>query len=180
MVTNLLLTGHPGVGKTTLLKTLIQRCQNLALTGFYTEEIREQQARVGFRAVALNGSSVVFAHRDFHVSPEHQIGRYGVKTQVLESLLLSHLDSRSKAADLVVVDEIAKMELLSTGLKEGLKEALDSSCPLLGVIALKGTGFIKRVKRRDDVEIFRVTPKNRDALGEQVFRRLKETIAAAV
>lgn len=179
MVTNILLTGHPGVGKTTLLKGLIQRFAHLAMTGFYTEEIRERGVRLGFRAVALNGSSAVFAHRGFHTEPENQVGKYGVKPEVLEALVLSHLSPERKAADLVVVDEIAKMELLSLPIREALIQALDSDCPLLGTISLKGTGFVKQVKQRADVELFKITKENRDVLGEQVYRRLQQLLEEA-
>ncbi|MFQ5928681.1 MAG: nucleoside-triphosphatase [Acidobacteriota bacterium] len=176
MVKNILLTGHPGVGKTTLLKKIINRFGHLALTGFYTEEIREKGTRVAFKAVALNGSAVVFAHRDFQTAPELRVGKYGVKPEVLETLVLPHLNPYRKAADLVVVDEIAKMELLSVRIKEKLVEALDSECPLLGTISLKGTGFVKRVKARNDVRIFKITPLNRDAVGEQVYRKLLQVL----
>ncbi len=172
MLKNILLTGHPGVGKTTLLKQIIERCSHLALTGFYTEEIRERGVRVGFRAVALNGSSCVFAHRNFQPSSDHRVGKYGVRPEILERLALPHLSPYRKTADLVVVDEIAKMELLSMPIREGLLQALDSDCPLLGTISLKGTGFLKQVKEREDVEIFKITLQNRDVLGQQVYRQL--------
>ena len=79
-------------------------------------------------------------------------------------------------ADLVVVDEIAKMEILSMPIREGLLQALDSDCPLLGTISLKGTGFLKQVKEREDVEIFKITPHNRDVLGQQVYRQLEKVL----
>ncbi len=176
MVKNILLTGHPGVGKTTMLKGIIERFAHLAMTGFYTEEIREKGIRLGFKAVTMNGSSAVFAHRNFQTGPEHRVGRYGVNPEVLETLVLAHLSPQGKAVHLVIVDEIAKMELLSMPFREGLLQALDSDCPLLGTISLKGTGFIKQVKRRDDVELFKITTENRNVLGEQVCRRLQQIL----
>lgn len=176
MVKNILLTGHPGVGKTTMLQGIIERFARLAMTGFYTEEIREKGIRLGFKAVTMNGSSAVFAHRNFQTGPEHRVGRYGVKPEVLETLVLAHLSPQGKAVHLVIVDEIAKMELLSMPFREGLLQALDSDCPLLGTISLKGTGFIKQVKRRDDVELFKITTENRNVLGEQVCRRLQQIL----
>ena len=178
-VKNILLTGHPGVGKTTMLKGIIERFAHLAITGFYTEEIREKGIRLGFKAVAMNGSSAVFAHRNFQTGPAHRVGKYGVKPEVLETLVLSHLSPQRKAAHLLIVDEIAKMELLSMPIREGLLQALDSDCPLLGTISLKGTGFIKRVQERDDVELFKITMENRNVLGEQVCRRLLQVLEKA-
>jgi len=176
MVKNILLTGHPGVGKTTMLKGIIGRYPHLAMSGFYTEEIREKGIRLGFKAVAMDGSSAVFAHRNFQTGPEHRVGQYGVNPEVLETLVLAHLSPQRKVAHLVIVDEIAKMELLSMPIREGLLQALDSDCPLLGTISLKGTGFIKQVKQRDDVELFKITTENRNVLGEQVCRRLQQIL----
>ena len=100
MVKNILLTGHPGVGKTTMLKGIIERFAHLAMTGFYTEEIREKGIRLGFKAVAMNGSSAVFAHRNFQTGPEHRVGKYGVNLEALETLVLAQLSPQGKAAHL--------------------------------------------------------------------------------
>ena len=174
MPKNILLTGNPRVGKTTLLKKILERLGSLALSGFYTEEVTESGVRMGFRAVTLSGSSAVFAHKDFHTDPKHRLGKYGVRPELLEHLVLSHLDPLRKEADLIVVDEIAKMELLSQPFRERLLETLDSTCPTLGTIALKGTGLIKRIQRRPDVQLFTLTRKNRSSLGEEILRKLRE------
>ncbi len=174
MPKNILLTGHPRVGKTTLLKNILERLGNLALSGFYTEEVIERDVRVGFRAVTLSGSSAVFAHKDFQTDPRHRLGRYGVRPELLEQLVLSHLDPLRKEADLIVVDRISKMELLSQLFRERLLETLDSTCPTLGTISLKGTGLIKRIQQRPDVQLFTLTRKNRSSLGGEVLRKLHE------
>ncbi len=180
MPKNILITGRPGVGKTTLLKRLAERCGQWAVTGFYTEEIRENGVRVGFRAVTLSGHRAVFAHRDFHVHPDHRVGKYGVKPEVLEGLVLPHLDPCRKGADLVVIDEIAKMELFSDALRESFVRVLDDPTSVLATITLKGTGLIKRVKQREDVTLFTLTEKNRNALPEQIYRKLCEAVASSL
>ena len=99
-----------------------------------------------------------------------------MKPEVLESLVLPHLDPERKRADLVVVDEMARMELLSTAIKDSFLRILESDCPLLGTIAQRGTGLVKRVKVRPDVSVFRVTLRNRDVLGQQLYRELREVV----
>ena len=178
MPANFLITGHPRVGKTTLVKKLVSRFGHLALTGFYIEEIIERERRVGFRAVALNGSSVVFAHRDFRTDPDRRVGHYGVRPDVLESLVLSHLDPLRKRADLVIVDEIGKMELLSVRFRESVIRALDSEVPVLATTARKGTGMIKKIKTRPDVVLFELTPRNRDVLDGEIGRGLNRQVEA--
>ncbi len=44
---NLLITGLPGIGKTTLIKKLSEELKVLHPAGFYTEEIREEGQRKG-------------------------------------------------------------------------------------------------------------------------------------
>ena len=56
---NILFTGLPGCGKTTVISRIVDRLAQLRLTGFYTREIRERGDRRGFEAVGLHGSSVV-------------------------------------------------------------------------------------------------------------------------
>ena len=179
MTTNLLLTGNPGIGKTTLIMRLIERLGHLALSGFYTEEIRARGRRVGFRAVALNGTSGVFAHRDYQTTFRHRLGPYGVNPWMLENLVLPHLDWKRKRPDLVVVDEIAKMELLSRPLREAILELLDSPCPVLGTISLHGAGVLKRIRDREDVHLVKLTRKNRSVLHGEVLRRVDRILVRA-
>ncbi len=52
----LLLTGPPGVGKTTVLRRAADELSDLEIRGFVTEEIREAGQRVGFRIETLTAS----------------------------------------------------------------------------------------------------------------------------
>jgi nucleoside-triphosphatase len=52
---NILITGQPGIGKTTLIKKLATELADLRPVGFYTEEIRENGVRRGFELVSLSG-----------------------------------------------------------------------------------------------------------------------------
>ena len=179
MTTNLLLTGHPGIGKTTLVKQLVERLGHLAMSGFYTEEIRTRGRRAGFRAVALNGTSGVFAHRDYQTTSRFRMGPYGVHPWMLENLVLPHLDWKRKRPDLMVVDEIAKMELLSRPLREAILDLLNSPCPVLGTISLHGAGILKRIRDREDVQLVKLTRKNRSVLQGEILRRLDRILDRA-
>jgi nucleoside-triphosphatase THEP1 len=61
-IKNLLLTGSPSSGKTTVLR-LVERLADLRLAGFYTREVREHGNRVGFEAVGVStGLHAILAH----------------------------------------------------------------------------------------------------------------------
>jgi len=67
-------------------------------------------------------------------------------------------------AEIIVIDEIGKMECFSPLFRESLITVLDSENPVIGSIALKGSPFIEKVKRRNDISLIEVTEKNRDEL----------------
>ena len=60
----LLLTGRPGIGKTTVIRKVADGLPREALGGFYTEEVRKRGKRQGFRAVTFAGWSRLIAAAD--------------------------------------------------------------------------------------------------------------------
>jgi nucleoside-triphosphatase len=160
---HLLFSGRPGCGKSTLIQRIVRRLE-LPCTGFFTREIREEGRRVGFSIETLNGQRGVLAHR--RIGGPHRVGAYGVDLGALERAAVPSM--RPKGGEMiVVVDEIGKMECLSTLFRDALIRVLDSENRLLGSIAAKGSGFIQGIKERKDVHLQGVTEKNRDALVER-------------
>ena len=168
--TNLLLTGPPGCGKTTVICRVIELVRDRRLAGFYTQEICRKGQRVGFEAVGLHGQSATLAHVDFHRA--ERVGRYSVDIGGFEAIVQQELGQADEVVDLFVIDEIGRMECLSQGFVEAVTRTLDSPVPLLATIAAKGGGFIVQVKARSDVEIVAVTAENRDWLANELADRI--------
>ena len=74
---NLLLTGAPGCGKTTVLERVAEHLADLRLAGFLTVEVREHGQRVGFEAIGLGGRRAILAH--VRIRSPLAVGRYGVE-----------------------------------------------------------------------------------------------------
>ncbi len=72
----LLITGAPGIGKTTVIRRTADELKHKALRGFYTEEIREDGERRGFRLVGFNGKTHIIAHVD--IPKRHHCQRVAV------------------------------------------------------------------------------------------------------
>jgi nucleoside-triphosphatase len=161
----LLVTGAPGSGKTTLLRKAAEEIADLHLAGFTTEEIRDGGRRVGFRIVPFGGRERIMAHVDFAGAP--RVGRYGVDVAAIDAVAAESLPP-DPAVELYVIDEIGKMECFSERFVASMLALLDSDRRVLATVARRGAGFIAEVKQRDDAELWEVTPRNRDALPEQV------------
>lgn len=166
---HLLLTGTPGVGKTTVLRKLAERLGGEKFGGFYTEEIRQHGERRGFRLVTFDGAERVIAHVAF--PKVKRVGKYGVDVAALDEMVESILAPRPEVS-LYLVDEIGKMECMSGRFVATVRRLLDSPKRVVATIAQRGEGFIADVKRRPDCELWTATRENRDALPQQLFERL--------
>ena len=160
----LLLTGKPGTGKTALIKEALARTK-VKGGGFYTEEIRTGGIRQGFRIVTLDGQEAILAH--VGISSPYQVSKYRVDTDSLDRVGVSVLRQALKKSDLIVIDEIGKMELLSSQFKEAVTQAINSGKKVLGTIMLNPHPFADEIKHHPQVKTLLVTRANRDeVLGE--------------
>ena len=139
--------------------------------GFFTEEIRAQQSRVGFRLITLSGESAVLAHVKIQSHP-YRVGRYGVDISVLENLGVAAIIRATAESELVVIDEIGKMELFSDKFKAAVLRAIESGKKLLGTIMLKPHPWADALKRRPEVDIIPVTHTNHKLAQEEIRRWL--------
>jgi nucleoside-triphosphatase len=160
---NLLLTGPPSCGKTTVVRRLIERLGGIRLAGFFTRELREGGTRVGFEAVGLStGWHTLLASVR---SPSRlRVGRYGVEPAVLAPLVQAELVKPAGEVGLFVIDEIGKMELLCGEFVDATRRLLDGPVPVVATVALRGGGLIAEAKARPDVRLVEVTQENRDSL----------------
>jgi nucleoside-triphosphatase len=166
---NILLTGLPGVGKTTLIRRLSEELKNLHPAGFYTKEIREKGVRKGFELISLDGKKGLLSHVE--IKSPYRVGKYRVDVKGFEGFLDS-IAFFAPETKLIIIDEIGKMECLSPEFKRLIKEILDSEKIVIATIAFKGSGLIEEIKKRNDVRLFEITEKNRDSLLSEILSYL--------
>jgi nucleoside-triphosphatase len=165
----ILITGPPGVGKTTLIKKTGRELTDLHPVGFYTEEIRENGVRKGFELISLSGKRGLLSHIDIR-SP-YRVSRYGVDISRFEDFL-DFIPFSERGTEIVIIDEIGKMECFSKKFERIVRKLLDSEKVLISTIALKGGNFIAEVKKRNDIKLFEMSPANRDSLLSEILREL--------
>jgi nucleoside-triphosphatase len=164
----ILVTGPPGVGKTTLVRRVVERLRDLRLTGFYTEEVRGRAGRTGFRIVTLDGRTAQLATAGGEGGP--RVGRYAVHLAALDAC--ADALEPGPGVDLVVVDEIGKMECLSPAFVGAARHALREDVAVLGTVARSGAGFIAEARRLPGVELVALSRENRDRLAAELAARL--------
>ena len=170
----LLLEGHPGIGKTTVTRRLLQllREAGVPVGGFTTGELRTGGDREGFVVEAVSGAREVLAHVDLPGPP--RVGRYGVDLAALERVALPALREPG-AGGVVVVDELGTMELASAAFCETVVELLGRDVAVVATVHQTRDRFTDALRRRPDIRVVRVTQATRDALPEQLVDRLVGT-----
>jgi nucleoside-triphosphatase len=172
---NLLLTGPPGCGKTTAVCRLIEHLADLRLAGFYTQELREGGGRVGFEAVGLTtGRHTLLAH--VRSRSRHRVGRYGVEVPALARLVESELCGAVGEEDLLVIDEVGRMELFCDEFVDAVRRLLDGPVPLAATVAVRGEGLIKEAKAREDVRLVEVPQENREGLPAEMEAWVRDRV----
>jgi nucleoside-triphosphatase len=162
----LLLTGRPGVGKTTIIRAVGRALGHLPLVGFFTEEIRVGRERRGFRLVTFGGEEAVIAHVEF---PPPRVSKYGVDVGSIERFARDLRDTGDPSAGIYLIDEIGRMECLSGTFVRVMRHLVDGGRPLVATVGERGGGFIDEVKHLPTVELWTVTPATRDGLPDRII-----------
>jgi nucleoside-triphosphatase len=171
MASVFLLTGRPGTGKTTIIRETLSVIP-VKMGGFYTQEIREHGVRKGFNIISLNGETGVLSHIDF--PKEKRVGKYGVSLQNLENIGVLSVEAALADSELVVIDEIGKMELLSSRFKAAVLKAIESNKCVLGTIMLNSNPFTDAIKQNRSVRLFTVNVEDRNHILKSLIQCLKE------
>jgi nucleoside-triphosphatase len=162
-----LLEGRPGSGKTTVARRLVDllRSRGVEIAGFTTEEIREGRRRGGFAVESVEGARAVLAHVDLPGPP--RVGRYGVDLEAFERVALPALED---LAEVVVIDELGKMELASARFRDAVASLLGREVAIVATVHVFRHPFTDRLKRQ--LEVIRVRRSNRDGLPGELAERL--------
>jgi nucleoside-triphosphatase len=170
----ILVTGHPQSGKTSTIRAVVEKLRGrIPMTGFLTEEIREDGKRVGFRGVTLDGRDFLLAHA--RNTGSASVGPYGVDLTGLESIGLESLTPGTPDT-LVVVDEIGKMECLSEAFKTRVAELLADDTPLIASVAIIGVGFVKRVRHDPRAKVFTMTRGESERMATEIVRFIERSV----
>jgi nucleoside-triphosphatase len=153
------------------------KANNWNVGGIITQEIRSGGSRVGFEIRDLStGKRGWLAHVDQKHGP--QIGRYRVNMNDLDSIGAEAIIYAVLNSDVVIVDEVGPMEVLSDKFKEAVRKAVGSQKPLLAVVHWKASDkLIASIREREDVESYLATQENREHLDAQIVKKILDLLS---
>ncbi len=174
-----LITGTPGVGKTTVIMKVAEALKSLGyqVGGMTTEEKREGGTRIGFQILNLRTQKRGWlAHVNQPNGP--RIGKYRVNLNDLENIGTDAIQNAIQTADVIVIDEIGLMELSSQAFKQAVLVALGSGKPVIATIHYKATNaLIRNIKTRPDAEVFEVTMENRNTVHNLIIEKITKILS---
>lgn len=171
------LTGRPGVGKSTVLRELVEelRRRGFQVGGMITQEAREHGIRVGFKITdLLTGREGWLATVKQSAGP--RIGKYCVDLEGLESIGVQAIATalHDPQVKIVAIDELGPMELLSDMFKTAVRQIVASTKTVIGTIHYRANDtLLREIRDSQDVRIVNVTEGNRSVL----YLQLAEVIA---
>jgi nucleoside-triphosphatase len=165
---NILITGRPRVGKTTLIKRLATALGSRA-GGFYTEEVPGEgvRGRRGFRIVTLDGRDGTLADVDIGTGPH--VGKYGVNLADLDAIGVAAIEEAMREREWIVIDEIGKMEEFSARFRSAVTHVLDSGKRVLATIRRNDSTFTAGIKSRPDIRLIGLTVPNREEIASELM-----------
>jgi len=172
---NILITGPPSIGKTTLLEEIKNKIRDsgFSIGGMYCPEIRENSRRTGFNIVDI-ASLRKGILASIHNTKGPSMGRYRINLDQINDVGVLALKNALKTSDYIFIDEIAPMELASSSFSQTVWEVMESQKPVIAVIQQRSNHpFILKVKSREDVNIFNLTLENRDFIMDKILKVLK-------
>jgi nucleoside-triphosphatase len=142
--------------------------------GMVTDCIVKNGTRVGFSVRNwCTDDSKIMSHVDY--DSKIKVGKYGIDLEALESVGVPAIRSAIEGADVIIIDEIGKMEVECDAFISAVKDALDADKSLLMTLHKKSRNpLLQDIRRRDDVRILEVTPVNRNLLPYKIIKLLEE------
>lgn len=174
MFKHILVTGRPGVGKTTIVRKIVSEIKRLepnwTISGFYTSEIRQKGRRIGFNLHTLNGQTGVLARlSNTTIKSKFRVGKYSVDVSDLEDIAVPIL---YRSRDLLVIDELGKMELFSLKFKKAVKYALNNQPRILATIPYYENSFLASIKKQPIIQLWELTRPNREELFKEIIQEI--------
>ncbi|MDA4121526.1 MAG: NTPase [Thaumarchaeota archaeon] len=171
------ITGPPGVGKSSVVSKVVLRMKSAGIMvgGCSSVEKRAKGVRVGFEVRDLTDGMVgELASVSGKLGP--RVGKYRVNLSDLSRIGAAGLRKAAVVSELIVVDEVGPMELVSPEFRRAVEACVSSPKPILAVLHERLDDDLLNLLRKKAEKSFELTTENRDSVVEE----LTDTLLSAV
>lgn len=168
-----LVTGPPGVGKSTAVAKVVLKLKSAGVIvgGCTTAEKRAGGVRVGFAVRDLSSGRVgELASATSKFGP--RVGRYRVNLTDLAEVGAAGVSTAAASAEVVVVDEVGPMELVSPEFRRAMRSCIDSGKPMLAVAHERLDDDLLNELRSRATGLFTLSVENREEVAEELYSTL--------
>ncbi|MEM3342527.1 MAG: NTPase [Thermoplasmata archaeon] len=169
------ITGLPGSGKSQALIKVIEMLEadNIVVGGMVTGAIIEENQRVGvFVKDWTTKEQGVMAH--INSTSKINIDGFGVDISELDRVGVKAINTAVDNAEVIVIDEVGRMEVESANFVATVKKAMETTKPIILTLHKKSRNpLLQDIRRRDDLRILEVTPINRNILPYKIIKLLR-------
>ncbi|MCR8471794.1 MAG: nucleoside-triphosphatase [Candidatus Korarchaeota archaeon] len=178
-IKNIFIAGPPRSGKSTLLMSILEDLQKdkIRISGIICPEIRVSGKRWGFKVkVYPEGPEEILA--SVEIQSPYRVSKYGVNIGGFERIVENYLMKMLKDPNVQVllIDEIGKMELLSKKFRSFVEEALNSPKLVVGVLGYVDDPLVLSIRRRKDTVVYTITYQSSEIQRKEIRRKILEDI----
>ncbi len=170
---NILLVGAGEIGKTTLVKRLLES-GGVRAAGYYSQRVKEGFFGSATQLFLLQPGKP----REIPLASSKakdgwtRMGRQHVNLEAVNGMVVPVLREalKSKDTDVIILDEVGKSECLSEAFRQVVVDCITSHKSVLATVSV-GEGdddFLKGLESRVDVSVLHMGYDNRDSLVDQV------------
>ena len=172
MPNNFFISGMPKTGKTSILRNFVKKLESkgYCVGGFISPAIREHGTREGFYVEDIaTGKTAPLASLS---GGGPKISKYSINVKSFESIALECLGKDNlKKCDIIIIDEIGRMELESEKFADALENVLNGPTP---VIASLHRDFVSKYSFFG--KVYSLTTTNRNAIEIDVFDNVLQVL----
>ena len=162
------LTGEIGCGKSTALRSVLDGLQGVKIKGlqtYYNEPRGSETKRLYLRAFGDTEQGTFLAEL-----PGGDLSRI---TSVFNEEGSALLKSARDQADLIVIDEIGRLEREAFAYHEALRRCIEGDVPMLCAIRKLKAPWADWIRNHPRVRLIEVTTENRDRIPQEILDLLR-------
>jgi len=163
---NILLTGKPGIGKSTVLEKIITSFAPPEISGCITQEIRDSSGdRIGFvsQGIGKNTREICIAH-SLDIDSDVCVGKYNIDITAVKNTM--SFVKKKLTTQLVVIDEIGRIQSKAAGVIDGIYDLFQNNKNhiILSTIVYDDESFARPFKENLSNILLKVSLENREYL----------------